>query len=52
MKEKHFILISLIVIFLMIVPPFMINDISNYIYWSIVTMLYLIVATIYMKKRI
>ncbi len=48
--ERLFGIVSLAVVMLMIVPPFLIGDAKlNYAYWLVLTTLYLIYVAIYSR---
>ncbi len=51
MSEKLFLIISIFVTIFMILPPFLINDVKNYLYWMALTGIYIMMATIYLRRR-
>ncbi len=50
LAERLFVIVSLIVVCLMIIPPFFIGDAKiNYVFWLLLTISYLIYVAIYSK---
>ncbi len=48
---KIFSLISIIFVLLMTIPPFILKSSINYIYWIVITFLYILISTIYLKRK-